>query len=162
VLGALLALFLLRHWDRGVLDRDEQPMMVRRHVLTLLGALVLSGCSIASQPATVTPATDPAVAALGAGFVSARAPVNGTVRGGTGPAVILLHGFPQDWYEYHQVMPRLAQRFRDLGKSGRPTHSTLWMGGVRSQPDRQYEGYPPPTRWPGSSARAGATSGARW
>jgi putative oxidoreductase len=23
VLGALLALFLLRHWDRGVLDRDE-------------------------------------------------------------------------------------------------------------------------------------------
>jgi len=33
------------------------------------------------------------------------------VRGGSGPAVILLHGFPQDWYEYHQVMPRLARRF---------------------------------------------------
>jgi heme O synthase-like polyprenyltransferase len=25
VLGALLALFLLRHWDRGVLERGEDP-----------------------------------------------------------------------------------------------------------------------------------------
>jgi len=41
--------------------------------------------------------------------------VNGTalhyVRGGTGPAVILLHGFPEDWYEYHRVMPLLAKQF---------------------------------------------------
>jgi pimeloyl-ACP methyl ester carboxylesterase/uncharacterized membrane protein YphA (DoxX/SURF4 family) len=115
VLGALLALFLLRHWDRGVLDRDEPPMIARRHVLTLLIALVLSGCSSAPQPATGTRATDRAVAALGAGFVSDSAAVNGTVlhyvRGGSGPAVILLHGFPQDWYEYHQVMPRLTRRF---------------------------------------------------
>jgi pimeloyl-ACP methyl ester carboxylesterase len=28
-----------------------------------------------------------------------------------GPAVILLHGFPQDWYEFHEIMPRLAKRF---------------------------------------------------
>src|SRR5262249_59685391 len=85
------------------------------HALTLLIALVLSGCSSALQPATVTRTTDPAVAALGGGFVSDRARVNGTVlhyvRGGSGPPVILLHGFPQDWYEYHQVMPRLARRF---------------------------------------------------
>jgi pimeloyl-ACP methyl ester carboxylesterase len=60
-------------------------------------------------------AVDPAVAELGAGFVSGTADVNGTtlhyVRGGTGPAVILLHGFPQDWYEFHQVMPPLATMF---------------------------------------------------
>jgi pimeloyl-ACP methyl ester carboxylesterase len=41
--------------------------------------------------------------------------VNGTtlhyVRGGTGPAVILLHGFPEDWYAYHSVMPLLAKQF---------------------------------------------------
>jgi pimeloyl-ACP methyl ester carboxylesterase len=90
-------------------------MIVRRHVLTLLAALVLPGCSSTSQQATVAPAIDPAVAALGAGFVSGKASVNGTVlhyvRGGSGPAVILLHGFPQSWYEYHQVMPLLAQRF---------------------------------------------------
>jgi len=25
--------------------------------------------------------------------------------------VILLHGFPQDWYEFRQIMPRLAKKF---------------------------------------------------
>lgn len=30
---------------------------------------------------------------------------------GNGPLVILLHGFPECWYEWHYVMPRLAQRF---------------------------------------------------
>jgi pimeloyl-ACP methyl ester carboxylesterase/ketosteroid isomerase-like protein len=58
---------------------------------------------------------DPLVESLGKGFISGDAKVNGTtlhyVRGGTGPAVILLHGFPQDWYEFHQVMPRLAKKF---------------------------------------------------
>ena len=48
-------------------------------------------------------------------FVSATAAVNGTtlhyVRGGQGPALVLIHGFPQDWFEYHSIMPRLAQRF---------------------------------------------------
>jgi pimeloyl-ACP methyl ester carboxylesterase len=49
------------------------------------------------------------------GFVSGTAQANGTtlyyVRGGTGSAVILLHGFPEDWYEYHRVMPLLAKQF---------------------------------------------------
>ena len=42
---------------------------------------------------------DPAVAARGSGFVSDTAQVNGTtlhyVRGGAGPVIILLHGFPK-------------------------------------------------------------------
>jgi len=54
-------------------------------------------------------------AQLGGGFESSFAEVNGTqlhyVRGGTGPAVILLHGFPEDWYEFRRVMPRLAKNF---------------------------------------------------
>ncbi len=52
---------------------------------------------------------------LGPGFTSATAQVNGVslhyVRGGQGPAVILIHGFPQDWYEYHAIMPALAKQF---------------------------------------------------
>jgi pimeloyl-ACP methyl ester carboxylesterase len=48
-------------------------------------------------------------------FASATAAVNGTtlhyVRGGKGPALVLIHGFPQDWFEYHAIMPRLAERF---------------------------------------------------
>ena len=49
------------------------------------------------------------------GFTSAKVPVNRTnvhyVRGGQGPAVILIHGMPEDWTEYKAIMPRLAQRF---------------------------------------------------
>jgi pimeloyl-ACP methyl ester carboxylesterase len=59
--------------------------------------------------------TEQLVAKLGKGFVSGNARVNGTtvhyVRGGTGPAVILIHGYPQDWYEYHQIMPPLSKQF---------------------------------------------------
>jgi pimeloyl-ACP methyl ester carboxylesterase len=51
----------------------------------------------------------------GAGFQSGTAAVNGTVlhyvRGGHGPALILIHGFPQDWFEFRSIMPRLADRF---------------------------------------------------
>jgi len=48
-------------------------------------------------------------------FVSEIATANGIkmhyVRGGKGPAVILIHGFPQDWFEYRAIMPRLAKQF---------------------------------------------------
>src|SRR5262245_18800864 len=49
------------------------------------------------------------------GFTSATEYVHGTslhyVSGGDGPVVILLHGFPEDWVEYRDIMPRLAKRF---------------------------------------------------
>ncbi|MGH3501024.1 MAG: alpha/beta fold hydrolase [Nocardioidaceae bacterium] len=57
-------------------------------------------------------------AALGGGFTSATAQANGTtlhyVRGGQGPPLVLLHGFPQDWYEWRQLLPRLAERYTVL------------------------------------------------
>ena len=67
--------------------------------------------------------------ALPSGFSAATAQVNGTrlhyVRGGNGPAVILIHGFPENWAEYRAIMPRLAKRFTvvavdlpGIGKSG--------------------------------------------
>jgi len=58
---------------------------------------------------------DPALAALGKEFVFHIGEVNETtlhyVRGGEGATVVLIHGFPQDWFEYHAIMPRLARRF---------------------------------------------------
>jgi pimeloyl-ACP methyl ester carboxylesterase len=49
------------------------------------------------------------------GFMSGTAEVNGIalhyVRGGSGPTLLLVHGFPQDWYEWRGVMPRLARTF---------------------------------------------------
>ncbi|MFG2138422.1 alpha/beta fold hydrolase [Streptomyces sp. NPDC048650] len=33
------------------------------------------------------------------------------VRDGDGPTLVLLHGYPQTWYEYRAVMPALAEHF---------------------------------------------------
>jgi pimeloyl-ACP methyl ester carboxylesterase len=58
--------------------------------------------------------TSPAQTAIGRpplGFSSATSRGLHYVRGGHGPAVVLLHGFPEDWTEYRAVMPRLAQAF---------------------------------------------------
>jgi pimeloyl-ACP methyl ester carboxylesterase len=90
-------------------------MTSRINLWKAIGVFVLIGCGGVFGQAPAQQPSNPAVAALGQGFVSTTAKVNGTtlryVRGGTGSAVILLHGFPQDWYEFHQIMPRLAKKF---------------------------------------------------
>lgn len=69
------------------------------------------------DPDGADPRPDPGSAApeLGDGFVAGTAEVNGTtihyVRGGHGPSLVLVHGFPQDWFEWRRVMPRLSRRF---------------------------------------------------
>lgn len=91
---------------------------VRFQFLKTLAVFLLAGTCSALGRSSQKQATDPSVAELGAAFVSARDAVNGItlhyVRGGTGPAVILLHAFPEDWYEYHKVMPLLARKFTVL------------------------------------------------
>ena len=83
--------------------------------LGLVALSVVAGCGIVLSHAEANGRTSLAEAALGKGFVSETAAVNGItlhyVRGGKGPAVILIHAFPQDWFEYHAIMPRLAQQF---------------------------------------------------
>jgi pimeloyl-ACP methyl ester carboxylesterase len=52
---------------------------------------------------------------LGHGFRASMIEVNGAtlhyVRGGDGSTILLIHGFPQDWSEYHSIMPSLAEQF---------------------------------------------------
>jgi pimeloyl-ACP methyl ester carboxylesterase len=76
---------------------------------------VLGFIGVASVAAGVQPGSQSAVARLGPTFVTETAAVNGVrihyVRGGAGPALFLLHGFPQDWYAWHKVMPQLAAHF---------------------------------------------------
>src|ERR1700733_6857840 len=63
---------------------------------------------------------------LPAGFQETTQEVNGVTinyaRGGAGPALVLLHGYPQTWYMWRKVMPALAERFTvippDLRGSG--------------------------------------------
>lgn len=71
---------------------------------------------------------DPAKVLLGAAFTSYTVQVRDAsvhyVSGGSGPAIIFLHGFSQDWYEFRQVMCLLANRYtviavdlRGIGRS---------------------------------------------
>ncbi len=64
-------------------------------------------------------------------FTHHMASVNGVrlhyVIGGTGDPVVLLHGWPQTWYEWRQVMPALAEQYtviapdlRGCGDSEKP------------------------------------------
>jgi pimeloyl-ACP methyl ester carboxylesterase len=82
-------------------------------LLHLLGTAILAvSTAVVPAASAQTPAL---VANLGEGFKSENASVNGTtihfVRGGSGPAILLIHGFPEDWYEFHHVMPVLAKKF---------------------------------------------------
>ena len=60
------------------------------------------------------------------GFAEATAPANGItmnyVRGGTGPTLVLLHGYPQTWYMWRKVLPALGEHYTviapDLRGSG--------------------------------------------
>ena len=99
-----------------------------RWILKRLAVLVVAACAVIQGESSPRQQIDPGLATLGGGFVSDTAQVNRTtlhyVRGGTGPAIILLHGFPEDWYAYHRVMPLLAKQFtvvavdlRGIGRS---------------------------------------------
>ncbi|HVR27012.1 MAG TPA: alpha/beta hydrolase [Candidatus Polarisedimenticolia bacterium] len=86
-----------------------------RWILKLLTVFVVAACAVIQGQSPPRQRIDPGLATLGGEFVSDTAQVNGTmlhyVRGGTGSAVILLHGFPEDWYAYHRLMPLLAKQF---------------------------------------------------
>lgn len=87
---------------------------------------------VMNNPAvSLSPAAAIAPAALPAGFTEATAEVNGVqihyVRGGHGEPLVLLHGWPQSWFEWHRIMPQLAEHFtvvvpdlRGFGASSKP------------------------------------------
>src|SRR5215471_14639822 len=65
------------------------------------------------------------------GFESRRINTSGatihTVYGGSGPPLLLVHGYPQTHVEWHKIAPRLAQKFtvvmtdlRGYGDSSKP------------------------------------------
>lgn len=98
----------------------------------VLGAGAAASAEIDCASVEARRGTTPAQVGL-TQFESDNAEVNGTtlhyVRGGSGPAVILLHGFPQDWSEWRHVMSQLAKQFtviavdlRGIGGS-RPTEA---------------------------------------
>jgi pimeloyl-ACP methyl ester carboxylesterase len=88
--------------------------------VAILALTLVAGCDrqtgeLAQEPPAA--ATDSCAGeTIPAGFASDTAVVKGTalhyVSGGTGPALVLIHGFPQNWSTWAEIMPRLAERFR--------------------------------------------------
>jgi pimeloyl-ACP methyl ester carboxylesterase len=76
--------------------------------------LYVVGCGMLFQHQTQGQMS-PIATGLDKDFLSETATVNGItlhyIRGGKGPAVILIHGFPQDWFEYRPIISRLAKQF---------------------------------------------------
>jgi pimeloyl-ACP methyl ester carboxylesterase len=83
--------------------------------LRLLVLSYLVGCGVVLSQSRTYGQTSLLATGLDKEFVSETVSVNGItlhyVRGGNGPAVILIHGFPQDWSEYRPIMPKLAKEF---------------------------------------------------
>jgi epoxide hydrolase 4 len=91
-------------------------------VVGLALGLAAGAATVLAARRIVTAPPDPALAARAESasysgpWTHSYAHVNGVrlhyAEMGTGQLVILLHGFPQCWYTWHDVMPHLAQRFR--------------------------------------------------
>ena len=81
-----------------------RPNNLKMKPLLLLISLILPCLPLSSKAAD-----------LPKGAEDQFAPVNGIrihyVKMGAGPLLILLHGWPQTWYEWRKVMPALATKF---------------------------------------------------
>ena len=102
--------------------KDERHRMSRREVPFGFLACAALGPSIAMAARGMELDAPPS------GFSSETMQGLHYVRGGRGPAVLLVHGFPEDWTEYRAIMPRLAARFTvvavDLPGIGRSAPAT--------------------------------------
>jgi pimeloyl-ACP methyl ester carboxylesterase len=114
--------------NKHMANPQTRPGTVALALAALIGLAPLA-CSSATAGSTAGTAS--VAPPLPAGFRSETARTNGInlhyVIGGQGEPLLLLHGWPQTWYEYHRVMPRLAERFtvivpdlRGAGESDAP------------------------------------------
>ncbi len=82
---------------------------------TGLGTAITTSAASADAPRTSPRSSASQPQGLPAGFTAATTDVDGLqmhyVRGGQGPTLVLLHGYPQTWYMWRKVMPVLAEHF---------------------------------------------------
>jgi pimeloyl-ACP methyl ester carboxylesterase len=100
--------------------------LVRTTLYALTGVILLSGLLSVGVRAEILEMTE---REFNKNFEKSSADVNGIrmhyVSGGEGDTIVLIHGWPQNWYAWRQVMPALAQNYRvvavDLRGIGKST-----------------------------------------
>ena len=96
-------------------------------VAGIAGLLITAGSGASAQTGSAHARSAPGGAALTAqracplnpsppaGFIERKVQVNGIginyVRGGHGPTLLLLHGYPETWYVWRDVLPALARHY---------------------------------------------------
>ncbi len=93
--------------------RGERRFVEPRRLLGAVLVTVLGACLACSDAPGGGADALPECGSVPAGFSHRSVDVDGVrlhyVIGGRGPAVVLLHGFPETWWTWRQVMPLLAQ-----------------------------------------------------
>jgi pimeloyl-ACP methyl ester carboxylesterase len=96
-------------------------MSIERRRLFALGAgaaavAATGGATVAEAAPASSGAPSDAQLAWSLGLRSRYAEVNGTrlhyVTGGEGAPLVLLPGWPQTWWQFHKILPALAERYR--------------------------------------------------
>jgi pimeloyl-ACP methyl ester carboxylesterase len=96
------------------------PLPKNRRLLGVALAMAVAVGATTITATTVTAAAAPASASsagerVPAGFSQHKTRVAGIglhyVIGGHGPTLLLIHGYPQTWYEWHGIMPALAEHY---------------------------------------------------
>ncbi|MER6187074.1 alpha/beta hydrolase [Streptomyces sp. NPDC001652] len=86
----------------------------RRRVLlplAMAAAIGLATNSVSADARVTSGAVSPAAEKMPAGFSEHKAVGIHYVIGGHGPTLVLLHGYPQTWYEWHDILPSLARHY---------------------------------------------------
>ena len=113
--------------------RDQRGRKLLLRWLSLFLLLSISSCQYLEEIVPSKPKNSVADL-LPVGFKSRYAHVNGVrlhyVIGGKGEAIVLLHGFPQTWYEWARIMPQLSQGYTVIAPD-------LRGGGLSDKPAAQ-------------------------
>jgi pimeloyl-ACP methyl ester carboxylesterase len=96
--------------------------------LALMSSGVLAGSSVAAARAPHAPHLPPGFnKTFTSRFVHANGIRQHIVVGGGGPPLLLVHGWPENWYQYRALMPALAREFtviavdqRGMGLTDKP------------------------------------------
>ncbi|SEN88731.1 alpha/beta fold hydrolase [Actinacidiphila rubida] len=103
------------------------PLPRSRRLMAAVFATVVGLGSTTLTAAASDRTADAPAEHMPAGFSEHKTDIAGTgidyVIGGHGPTLVLIHGYPQTWYEWHDIMPELARHYTviapDLPGAGR-------------------------------------------